>query len=171
MRRFASGIGSPNGAEARVRYEADGCEDFVRVVLRDILSQGSVEFLNVGRVPVCLELGGCLRCFGEENDAGGGSAQTVDGICVGNMLLDQAEESVFHESAAGKGGQTAGFVDDQQVRIVEQGFKALRSIWLDPRGTVPDNRLACRKRFASGGGDAVESDFAIVQFLLPSLLG
>jgi len=35
----------------------------------------------------------------------------VDRVCVGGLLLHQAQEGVFHEAAAGEGGQPAGFVD------------------------------------------------------------
>jgi len=91
--------------------EADGGEDFVGVLLGDVLRQGAVDFLDCGRVPVGGEFGGGLRSFGEEDDAGGGSSQAVDGVGVGELLLHEAEESVFHEAAAGEGGEAAGFVD------------------------------------------------------------
>ena len=114
---------------------------------------------------------GRLRCFGEEDDAGGGSAQPVDRVCVGGLLLHQAQEGVFHEAAAGEGGQSAGFVDGQQMGIIKQDFEVLRAVWFDPGWAVPDKGLACSDRFASGGGDAVEGDFAVVQVLLPGLWG
>ena len=39
--------------EARVGYEADGCEDLIDVVLSGILSERAVDFLDSGCVPVC----------------------------------------------------------------------------------------------------------------------
>ncbi len=114
---------------------------------------------------------GRLRCFGEEDDARGGPAQTVDRVCVGGLLLHQAQEGVFHEAAAGKGGQPAGFVDGQQMGVFKQDFEVLRGVRFDPGRTVPDKGLAQSDRFASGGDDAVEGDFAVVQFLLPGLWG
>ena len=77
----------------------------------------------------------------------------------------------FHEAAAGEGGQPAGFVDGQQMGVFKQDFEVLRGVRFDPGWTVPDKGLAESDRFASGGGDAVESEFAIVQFLLPGLWG
>jgi len=44
----------------------------------------------------------------------------------------------------------------------------LRRVWFDPGWTVPNKSLAQSDRFASGGGDAVEGDLAVVQLLLPS---
>jgi uncharacterized protein (DUF736 family) len=38
-RRFATWVGGLHGTDERVRYEADGCEDFVGVVLCNVLSQ------------------------------------------------------------------------------------------------------------------------------------
>ena len=114
---------------------------------------------------------GRLRCFGEEDDACGGSAQPVDRVGVGGLLLHQAQEGVLHEAAAGEGGQPARFVDGQQMGVIKQDFEVLRSVWFDPGWTVPDKGLICSDRFASGGGDAVEGDFAAVQFLLPGLWG
>ena len=52
-------------------------------------------------------------CGGEEDDAGSSSAQPVDRVCVGSLLLHQAQEGVFHEAAAGEGGQSARLVDSQ----------------------------------------------------------
>ncbi len=152
-------------------YKADGGENFVGVVLCNALRQRPVDFLNSGCVPVCLQFRGCLRSLGEEDDAGSGSAQPVDRVCVGDLLLHQAQESVFHEAAAGEGGQPSRFVDGQQMRVMKQDFEVLRSVWFDPRGTVPDKGLAGSERFASGGGDAVDGDFAVVQILLPGLCG
>jgi len=62
--------------------------------------------------------------FGEEDDAGGGSAQPVDRVCVGGLLLHQAQEGVFHEAAAGEGGQPAGFVDGQQMGVFKTGLRS-----------------------------------------------
>ena len=85
--------------------------------------------------------------------------------------MHQAQERVFHEAAAGKGGQPAGFVDGQQMGVIKQNFEVLRRVWFDPGWSVLDKGLAWNDRFASGGNDAVEGDFAVVQFLLPGLLG
>ena len=85
--------------------------------------------------------------------------------------MHQAQEGVFHEAAAGEGGQPAGFVDGQQMGVFKQDFEVLRGVWFDPGWTVPDKSLAYNERFASGGGDAVDGDFAVVQILLPSLRG
>src|ERR1700678_4207051 len=114
---------------------------------------------------------GRLRCFGEEDDAGSGSTQPVDRVAVGGLLLHQAQESVFHEAAAGEGRQPARFVDGQQMRVIKQYFEVLRSVRFDPGWAVPDKGLACNERFASRGGDAVDGYFAIVQILLPGLWG
>ena len=51
--RFANRASGPHGTEARVRHEADGREDFVGVVLGNVLSQRAVDFLDFGCVPVC----------------------------------------------------------------------------------------------------------------------
>ena len=125
-----------------MRYEADGCEDFVGVVLCNVLSQRPVDFLNFRCVPVCEEIRGGLRCFGEEDDAGGGSAQPVDGVCVRGLLLHQAQEGVFHEAAARESGQPAGLVDGQNMGVFKQDFEVLRGIWFDPGWAVPDKGLA-----------------------------
>ena len=111
------------------------------------------------------------RCFGEEDDAGGGSAQPVDRVCVGGSPLHAAQEGVFQEAAAGECGQPAGFVDGQQMGVIQQDFEVLGGVWFDPWWTVPDKGLARSDRFASGGGDAVEGDFAVVQMSLPGLCG
>jgi len=87
-------------------------------------------------------MSGRLRCFGEEDDAGGGSAQPVDRVCVGGLLLHQAQEGVFQEAASGEGGQPVGFVDGQQMGVFKQDFEVLRGVWFDPGRTVPDKRLA-----------------------------
>ena len=55
--------------------------------------------------------------------------------------------------------------------VFKQDFEVLRGVWFDPGWTVPDKALAQNDRFASGGGDAVEVDFAVVQFLFPGLRG
>ena len=85
---------------------------------------------------------GRLRCFGEEDDTGSGSSQPVDGACVVELLLYQAQEGVFKEAAAGEGGEPAGFVDGQQMGVIKQDFEVLRRVWFDPGGTVPDKGLA-----------------------------
>jgi hypothetical protein len=66
----------------------------------------------------------------------------VDRVCVGGLLLHQPQEGVFHEAAAGEGGQPARFVDGQQMRVIKQDFEVLRSVWFDPGWTVPDKGLA-----------------------------
>ena len=152
-----------------MRYKADGGENFVGVVLCDALSQRPIDFVNSGCVPVCEKFRGRLWCFGEEDDAGSGSAQAVDRVCVRGLLLHQAQEGVFHEAAPGEGGQPARFVDGQQMRVIKQDFEVPRRVWFDPGRTVPDNGLARSEQFASGDGDAVDGDFAVVQFLLPGL--
>jgi len=58
------------------------------------------------------------------------------------LLLHQAQEGVFHEAAAGEGGQPAGFVDGQQMGVFKQDFEVLRGVWFDPGWTVPDKGLA-----------------------------
>ncbi len=78
----------------------------------------------------------------KEDDAGGGSAQPVDRICVGGSLLHQAQEGVFHEATAGEGGESAGFVDGQQMGVFKQDFEVLRGGWFDPGWAVPDKSLA-----------------------------
>ena len=95
----------------------------------------------------------------------------MDRVCVGGLLLHQAQEGVFHEAAAGEGRQSARFVDGQQMGIIKQNLEVLRSVWLDPGWTVPDEGLACNQRFASGGRNSVEGDFAVIQILLPDLRG
>jgi hypothetical protein len=87
------------------------------------------------------------------------------------FALAPAQESVFQEAAARKGGEPAGFVDGQQMGVFKQDFEVLRGVWFDPRWTVPDKGLAGSDRFTSGGGDAVERDFAVVQSLLPGFSG
>ena len=49
---------------------------------------------------------------------------------------------VFHEAAAGEGGEPAGFVDGQQMRVLKQDFEVLRAVWFDPGWAVPDKGLA-----------------------------
>ena len=136
----------------------------------------AVDLLDAGGVPVGREFGGRLRGFGEEDDAGGGATEAVDGVragCVflGEALLDEAQEGVFKEAGAGEGGQAAGFVDGEEVGIFEEDVEVLGSVGLGPGGTVPDEGLAGDEGFAAGGGDAVEGDFAVVQVLLPGLGG
>jgi len=62
------------------------------------------------------------------------SGPTVDRVCVGGLLLHQAQEGVFHEAAAGEGGQPAGFVNGQQMGVIQQDFEVLRGVWFDPGG-------------------------------------
>ena len=95
----------------------------------------------------------------------------MDRVCLGGSPLHAAQEGVFHEAAAGEGGEPAGFVDGQQIGVFKQDFEVLRGVWFDPGWTVPDKGLAQSDRFASGGGYAVEGDFAVVQFLLPCFWG
>ena len=85
--------------------------------------------------------------------------------------MHPAQEGVFHEAAAGECGKPAGFVYGQQMGVVKQYFEVLRGVWFDPGWAVPDKFLAQSDRFPSGGGDAVEGDFAAVQFLSPGLWG
>ena len=66
----------------------------------------------------------------------------MDRVCVGGLLLHQAQEGVFHEAAAGEGGQPARFVDGQQMGVIKQDFEVLRRVWFDPGWTVPDKGLA-----------------------------
>ena len=42
----------------------------------------------------------------------------------------------------GSVGSPLGFVDGQQMLVIEQDFEVLRGVWLDPGGTVPDKGLA-----------------------------
>ena len=83
----------------------------------------------------------------------------------------QGSGGVFYEGAAVEGGQTDGFVDGLQMGVFPEDFEVLRGVWFDPGWTVPDEGLAYSDRFASGGGDAVEGNFAVVQFLLPGSWG
>lgn len=43
---------------------------------------------------------------------------------------------------ADESGQPAGFVDGQQMGVIEQDFEVLRGVWFDPGWTVPDKDLA-----------------------------
>ena len=56
--------------------------------------------------------------------------------------MHQAQEGVFHEAAAGEGGQPARFVDRQQMRVIKQDFEVLRGVCFEPGWTVPDKGLA-----------------------------
>ena len=47
-----------------------------------------------------------------------------------HFLLNQAQEGVFHEAAGGEGGQSAGFVDGQQMGVFKQDFEVQRGVWL-----------------------------------------
>ena len=49
---------------------------------------------------------------------------------------------VFHEAAAGEGGQSAGFVDRQKMGVIKQNFEVLRGVWFNPGWTVPGKGLA-----------------------------
>jgi len=66
----------------------------------------------------------------------------VDRICVGGVLLHQAQEGVLHEAPAGESGQPAGFVDGQHMGVIKQDFEVLRRVWFDPGWTGPDKGLA-----------------------------
>jgi hypothetical protein len=123
----------------------------------------------LGVFQAAVSLAAACGVFGEEDDAGGGSAEAMDGIGGGALFLDQSQEGVFEEAAAGEGRQAAGFVDGQQMGVFEEDVEVLRGVGFEPGGTVPDEGLAGGERFASIGGDAVDGDFAIVQVLLPSL--
>jgi len=160
--RFAGWAGGPHVANAWVGDEADGGEDFVGVVLGGVLGEGAIDLLNLGSVPVCGELRGCVWGFGEEDDAGGGSAKAVDGVGVGGVLSDEAQESFFEEAAAGEGGEAAGFVDGEEMGVVVENVEVLGSVWFAPGGTVPDEGLACGEGFTARGTNAVEGDFAVV---------
>jgi len=63
----------------------------------------------------------------------------VDRVCVGGLLLHQAQEGVFHEAAAGEGGQPAGFVDGQQMGVFKQDFEVLRET-----GSIQGGRFQTR---------------------------
>ena len=112
-----------------------------------------------------------MRSFGEEDDSGGGSAEAVDGVGLGRLLLDEVQEGVLQESAAGEGGQAGGFVDGEEVGVVEEDVEVLRGVGFDPGWAVPDEGLAGCEGFGSGGGEGVEGDFAVVELLLPGLGG
>ena len=56
--------------------------------------------------------------------------------------MHQPQKGVFHKTAAGESGQSARFVDGQQMRVIKQDFEVLRSVWFDPRWTLPDKGLA-----------------------------
>ena len=71
----------------------------------------------------------------------------------------------------GRVGSPLGLLTGYQMGAFKQDFEVLREVWSDPGWTVPDKGLAQNNRFASGGGDAVEGDFAVIQFLLPGLWG
>lgn len=151
--------------------EADGGEDFVGIPLGSVLSEGAVNLLDFGCVPVCEEGGGGLRGFGEEDDSGGGAAKAVDRVSSGELGLDEAEEGIFHKAATGEGGQAAGLVNGEQVRVFPENFEVAGCVRFDPGWTVPDEGLSGDDGFGSGGGLAVKGDFAVVQFLLPGLGG
>jgi len=95
-------VGGPHRTDARVRYKSDGCENFVGIVLCNALRQRSVDFLNSGCVPVFAQFSGGLRRFREENDASSSSAQPVDRVCVGGLLLHQAQEGVSMKPPPGE---------------------------------------------------------------------
>ena len=77
--------------------------------------------------------------------------------------MHEAQERVFHEASTRKSGKPAGFVDGQNMGVFKQHFEVLRGVWFHPGWAVPDERLARRKRFASGGCVAIQGDFAVVQ--------
>ena len=60
----------------------------------------------------------------------------------GGFAVAPSAGGVFHEAAAGEGGQPARLVDGQQMRVIKQDFEVLRSVWFDPGWTVPDKGLA-----------------------------
>ena len=49
---------------------------------------------------------------------------------------------VFHEASAGQGGQSARFVDGQQMGVFKQDHEVLRGAWFDPGWAVPHQGLA-----------------------------
>ena len=59
----------------------------------------------------------------KEDDARGGSAQPVDRVCAGVCFCTRRREGVFHEAAAGESGESAGFVDGQQMDVFKQNFE------------------------------------------------
>ena len=124
-----------------MRYEADGCENFVRVALCNIPAQRAIRFSGAGCVPLRGEGRSRLRRPGEEDNAGGRAAQPVDRVGVGGSLLDKAQQCVFQEAAAGKCGKPAGFVDDQEMGVFKQDFEVPRGNWFDPAGSVPHKGL------------------------------
>ncbi len=154
-----------------MRDEADGGEDFVGVLLGEALGEGAVDLLDGGGVPAGGEVGGGLRRFGEEDDSGGGAAQAVDGVGGGELRLDEAQEGVLKEAAAGECGQAAGFVDGEEVGVVEEDGEVQRGVRFAPGGTVPDEGLAGGEGLGAGGGEAIEGDFAVGEVLLPGLGG
>ncbi len=164
-------MGGPDRADERMGDEADGGEDFVGVAGGGVLGEGAVDLLDAGGVPVMEEGGGGRGGFGEEDNARGGAAEAVDRVGLGVLLLDEAEEGVFEEAAAGEGGQAAGFIDGEEVGVFVEKFEGLRGGGLDPGGTVPDEGLAGDEGFVAGGGLAVEGDFAVVQLELPGFGG
>lgn len=66
----------------------------------------------------------------------------MDRVCAGRLLLHEVQEDVFQEAASGEGGQAAGFVDGQEVGVVEEEFDVLKGVGFDPRRAVPDEGLA-----------------------------
>ena len=95
----------------------------------------------------------------------------MDGVGGGELLLDEVQESVLHEAAAGERGEAAGFVDGEEVEVVVEDVEVLRGVGFVPGRAVPDEGLAGGEGFGAGGGDAVEGDFAVVEVLLPGLWG
>lgn len=112
-----------------------------------------------------------MGCFGEEDDTGGATAEAVDGVGVGVLLLHEAQEGVFHEAGAGEGGQAGGFADGEEVGVLPEDFEVLGGVGFCPGRAVPSEGLAGGEGFAAGGGEAVEGDFAVVEPVLPGLGG
>ncbi len=78
----------------------------------------------------------------------GAAAGEVDRVGLGVLLLDEAEEGVFEEAAAGEGGQAAGFIDGEEVGVFEQQFEGLRGGGLHPGGD--GSRRGIRGRWRAG---------------------
>jgi hypothetical protein len=154
-----------------MRDEADGGEDLVAVMLGCALGEGTVDLLDVRGVPGFGELGGGLRVAGKEDDAGGGAAKTVDGVCVGELGLHEAQQGVFEVASSGKSGETAGFIDGEEMGILQEDCEVSRGVGFDPGWAVPDEGLAGDEGFGAVGGEAVEGDLAVVQVLLPGFGG
>ena len=110
-----------------MRYEADRCENFVDIVRCDVLAQRPIRLSNAGSVPPRGQVRSRAGCPGKEDDARGRAAQSMDGISVGGLLLHQAQERIFEETAAGQCREPAGFIDGQQMCVFEERFEAPRN--------------------------------------------